>query len=367
MKKRLLLFILFISAYTWPVFAQTTWIGANDLDLPFFATVNTIHTQPETISMSINTDSVADIAPADIPAVSTGLKVAFYTLKANKEDASTPFASVTNEALQASLLQKIAVNMDDFKEQMDFAANDTLNRATMQLKNPTNINRLKLQIGLVTNDTIRASLYQQIADHYLKYDSITVKKTKQTYQEAAIEYTIKALHAYSKYNDTPGLRASFNNLVKIYKDQKKYSQAKWFVLQSNTMSRQQKDAPNIISSLVELAGIKMAIKDYSLAMRDLDEAMALSTQNHFSKQESMVQQSYAMLYTKLNKPAKAAQALKRHDVIEDSITKAADAQRLAALAEAKSQDSVQQVKKKLYTSANKKVYKNSSFRKTASL
>lgn len=360
MKKRLLLFTLFTSLYTLPALAQT-WIGAGNIDRQFLITANILSTSSQPAATVINnSESISATNPI---AESTGLKVAFTELKINKKDSNQPFASVTNEALQTRLLQKIAVNMDAFKASMEPAVNDTLKELPVQ-KSPLNISALKEQISLVTNDTLKANLYQQIANYYLKYDSITVKKTKQTYQEAAIEYTIKALHAYSGYNDTPGLRTSFNNLVKVYTDQKKYSQAKWFVLQSNTMSRQQKDAANIISTLVELAGIKMAIKDYSLALRDLDEAKSLSIQNHYSKQESAVQQSYAMLYTRLNKPKEAAAALKRHDFIEDSIIKAADAQRLAAL---KSQDSTQDVKKKLYTSASKKVSKISSDKKTASL
>lgn len=164
---------------------------------------------------------------------------------------------------------------------------------------------------------------------------------------------------------------SFDNLVKVYMDQKKFSQAKWFVLQSNTMSRQQKDARRIISTLVQLANIKMAIKDYSLAMRDLNEALALATQNHLHQHESMVQAGFVSLYTHLNNPKKAAIALKRHDFLEDSITKAADAQRLALLktqdSSARVQDSTLQVKKKLYTLVSKRSSRISSSKKTASL
>lgn len=361
MKKRLLFLALFTSLYTLPTFAQT-WVGAGNLDKQFFITAN-IPAKIATKFGTANTDS-ADTSPVPLlPIENSGLKVAFTELKADKEDTRSPFISVTDAELQASLLEKIAVNMDAFRQMANTTVNDTLKELPAQQK-PVNISALKEQIGLVTNDTLKASLYQQIANYYLKYDSIPSKKTKQTYQEAAIDYTIKALHAYSRYNDTPGLRMSFNNLVKVYVDQKKYSQAKWFVLQSNTMSRQQKDAANIIATLVELANIKMAIKDYSLAQRDLDEAKTLSMQNHFPKQESAVQQSYATLYTKLNKPKEAAAALKRHDFIEDSITKAADAQRLAAL---KSQDSTQQAKKKLYTSASRKVLKTSSDKKIVSL
>lgn len=373
MKKHLLYLALFIFPYI-PASAQV-WVGGNDLDKPFLLTANVIAPAniqsdkiSETVTAALGADVITTDNNADIPAASTGLKAAFNTLKFNHTSIHTlylPFEnSVSDEDLQNRLLQKIAVNLDYFKELMAAATIDTLNRNFTQQKTSQNVTTLKQQVALVTNDTIKASLYQQIANYYLRYDSIATKKTRQSYQDAAIDFTIKAIHAYSKYNDTPGLRTSFNNLVRVYKDQKKYPQAKWFILQSNTMAREQKDVPSIISTLLELSNIKMAIKDYSLAMQDLNEAVTLAKQNHLSKQEALVQQSYAMLYTKLDKPSKAAEALKRHDAIEDSSIKAADSTRLVAV---KVQDSTQQAKKKLYTSVNKKPSKNSSAPKTASL
>jgi len=268
-----------------------------------------------------------------------------------------PFTTASDAEMQATLVKKITPLIAPF-----FAADTAKDDLTQRM--PASITDLKRQIGLVTNDTLRALYYQKIANYYLKYDSIALKRTRTIYQDAAIDYTIKALHSYSRYNDSNGLLTSFNNLVRIYKDQKKFSQAKWFILQSNTISRMRNDTKNVISSLVELAGIKMSIKDYKLAQRDLDEALSLSSQNHYSKQESMVQASYASLYTHLNNPQKAAAALKRHDFIEDSILKAEQARTLAAL---KAQDSTQQSKKKLLTAVSKKPSKTASAKKTVSL
>lgn len=272
------------------------------------------------------------------------------------EESKQPFPSVTDNELQACLNKHIA-------EQIVFANADTLNQHIAPQK-PVSINNLKRQISLVTNDTMRAAYYQKLADYYLKYDSISTRRTRQNYQDAAIEYTIKALHAYSSYNDTPGLINSFDNLVRVYRDQKKFSQAKWFILQANTMARQRRDAPKIISTLITLANIKMSIKDYKLAQRDLNEALSLSTSNHMPQMESIVQQNYYVLYTRLNNTAKATKALKRRDAIEDSLIKAAEARELAKM---KTQDSLKQAKKKLYTSVSKKSLKASSGKKQASL
>ncbi|RZA00757.1 MAG: hypothetical protein EOP47_13075 [Sphingobacteriaceae bacterium] len=203
------------------------------------------------------------------------------------------------------------------------------------------LDSLKQELRNNPYDSLKAGLYTQIAAYYLDYDKITNKKEKTNYQNEAINYTIMAMRNYSKYYDTVGMRNSFDNLVKVYRAQKKFSQAKWFILQSNTLSRAIHDVPNIISSLLQLAAIKADIKDYSLAMRDLNEALKLSTDNRMPKTEVKVQEGYAQLYGKMKNRTKEAIALKRRDFLNDSIKKAEQAQ----LAKLNKPDSVS--KKKL--------------------
>jgi len=227
----------------------------------------------------------------------------------------------------------------------------------------TTIDSLRQLVKQTEGDSLKAGIYAQIATQYLNYDTISNKKTKLYYQDQALAYTMLALHGYSKYNDTTGLLIAFNNLAKVYRSQKKYSQAKWFILQSNTLSRIKNDVPNIISSLNELAGIKMDIKDYSLAMSDLNEALKLSMANHYPRAESAIQQSFALLYSRLNNYTKEAIAIKRHDFIEDSIRRAEQAQLVARL---NAQDSVQS-KKKLSSISYKHTYKGNSAKRIASI
>lgn len=278
-------------------------------------------------------------------------------------EANSWIKSTTNKELQDYLYSKIVPNMVDLDAQFAEVLRDTL-RARIPQKMPANITTLKQQVQLVYNDTLRAALYQEIADHYLAYDSISIRATRNYYMEQALEFTMKALHTYSKMGDQNGLRLSYSNLSKVYKAQKKLPEAKWFILQANTIARQQKDVPRIINTLVDLAGIKMYIKDYKLAQSDLDEALLLSSQNHYSKQESMVQANFAILYGNMNDTTKSVKALKRHDAIEDSIRKAEEARRLAEL---KKRDSAELAKKKLLTSAEKKPTKSNSTKKAASL
>ena len=213
------------------------------------------------------------------------------------------------------------------------------------------------------SDSSKAAEFAQKAGEYLHYDTISNKKEKLAAENEAITFTLKAIHFYSRCDDTIGLRTSFDILAKVYRSEKKYVQAKWFVLQSNTISRVKNDVPNIITSLLLLAGIKTDIKDYNLAMRDLNEAMKLADSSREPKTAAMVQLSYVMLYNNMKNYSKADIALKRYNFINDSIQHSADAKLAAAT------DSIQQVqrKKKSYLTSSRRASKTSSSKKTALL
>jgi tetratricopeptide (TPR) repeat protein len=233
------------------------------------------------------------------------------------------------------------------------------------------IDTLKALAKSATTDTLKALLYTEIADRYLKYDTLSDKKKQLNYQSEAINYTVKALYRYSAYHDTVGLRISFDNLAKIYFSQKKYSQAKWFILQSNFLARAKNDVPNIIASLLTLSSIKSEIEDYKLAMNDLDEALQLSITNHYPKIELDVLKDYALLYSRIQNYPEEELMLKKRDSLEHSIRKKEDSVLLAKVAlqdsiRKKKADSLQN-KKKAYTSNTRKLYKNNSSRKMASL
>lgn len=70
---------------------------------------------------------------------------------------------------------------------------------------------------------------------------------------------------------------NFRDLAKIYVQLNKLSQAKWFFLQSNNLSRQQNNDRLTIANLINLALVKTAIGDFALAQQDLDEARTLAT------------------------------------------------------------------------------------------
>ena len=242
---------------------------------------------------------------------------------------------------------------------------DADSSALQQVRNPNAADSLKQVLQLSSdNDSLKAPIYTKIAEQYLKYDTISTKKARTAWQNEAIAYTLKAIHYYSRYNDSIGLRVSFDNLAKVYHAQKKYPQAKWFILQSNTLSRAKHDDFNITVSLLELALIKTDIKDYNLAMRDLNEALVIASKHNYARLQSATMQNYAILYGRMKNFPKEAAALKRRNAIDDSIRRDEVARVTAKITR---RDSDQQSKKKLYTLTSRKTYKPSSSKKIVSL
>jgi len=233
------------------------------------------------------------------------------------------------------------------------------------------LDSLKLQLKIPEQNLFKGPIYNELAIRYLDYDTISNKATRVSYQNKVLSYTMLALHQYSYFNDTTGLRVSFDHLAKVYMAQKKFSQAKWFILQSNSLARAKNDNANVITSLITLSTIKSELSDYTLAMRDLNEALQISITSHNPKLESEVLKYYALLYSRLKNYPKEELVLKKRDTVEESIRKDEEAKMLAALttkdsAEKKKADSVQ-IKKKVLSSNTKKLYKSKSTKKVDSL
>ncbi|PJJ84733.1 hypothetical protein [Mucilaginibacter auburnensis] len=222
---------------------------------------------------------------------------------------------------------------------------------------------LKSQLDSTQNDSVKAILYAEIAAQYLNYDSLENKKTRFAYQNEVLNYTYKALHLFSRYADTVGLRNCFDYLATVYHSQKKFPQAKWFIIQSNSLSRAIHDGTNVMRSLIKMAAIKMDIKDYTLAMRDLNEALKISVANRDPRTESTVQLNYALLYNRMKNPKKGKIAMDRHLFIDDSLHKA----EMDMVVKTVVTDSTTVVKKKIQPKLTKKAPRPDSSKKIASL
>ncbi|WP_295721929.1 tetratricopeptide repeat protein [Mucilaginibacter sp.] len=93
-------------------------------------------------------------------------------------------------------------------------------------------------------------------------------------QEMSVMKTAQHNMRFRVYN---AASYNFSDLAQMYLKQNRLSEAKWYLLQSLQISRQQNDDRHTITNLIGLATVKAGYGDYTQAMQDLDEARALAT------------------------------------------------------------------------------------------
>lgn len=94
---------------------------------------------------------------------------------------------------------------------------------------------------------------------------------------------------------------NFSELAKLYIKQNRFSEAKWYLLQSNNISRQENDDSHTISNLMELAMVKANLGDLAQAQQDLDEAHQLALARGYTAIVTDIDKETQ--YIKLNKNA----------------------------------------------------------------
>jgi hypothetical protein len=89
---------------------------------------------------------------------------------------------------------------------------------------------------------------------------------------------------------------NFSDLARLYIRQNRYAEAKWYLLQSNLISRTQNDDKHTIANLIDLATIKAGLGDYVQALQDLTEAHDLACLRDFKEEETAINKK--ILYLK---------------------------------------------------------------------
>jgi hypothetical protein len=89
---------------------------------------------------------------------------------------------------------------------------------------------------------------------------------------------------------------NFSDLARLYIKQNRYAEAKWYLLQSNLISRSQNDDKHTIANLIDLATIKAGLGDYVQALQDLTEAHDLACLRDFKEEEAAIDKK--ILYLK---------------------------------------------------------------------
>lgn len=127
-------------------------------------------------------------------------------------------------------------------------------------------------------------LYNNLASKSLNMGSL--KAAEETLLKKSIPLSIRYGNDRTNYN-------CFMALAKCYVGQKKYTQAKWYYIQSNISAKKAKYGQGEVLSLMQLARLKKVIGDDKLALNDFKEAEKLAVKINFKSQLPQIRKSIA--------------------------------------------------------------------------
>lgn len=134
---------------------------------------------------------------------------------------------------------------------------------------------------LMTNVIV---LYNNLASKNLNKGSL--RAAEETLLKKSIPLSIRYGNDRTNYN-------CFMALAQCYVDQKKYTQAKWYYIQSNISAKKAKYGQGEVLSLMQLAKLKKVIGDDKLALNDFKEAERLAVKLNFKSQLPLIRKSIA--------------------------------------------------------------------------
>lgn len=162
---------------------------------------------------------------------------------------------------------------------------------------------LRIPDSLDLSDSFHSSLsrrevigqYNRLIGVYLVFAMDTLKAGNIAGAEQIMMGDVLPL--LSRFGNGYNMYHSFMTLGKSYHGQKKYTQAKWFFIQSNTISKKIGYRPGQLFSLIELAKVKEDIQDADLALADYKAAAALATKIKFTTTLISINKSIKRLTT----------------------------------------------------------------------
>jgi hypothetical protein len=107
---------------------------------------------------------------------------------------------------------------------------------------------------------------------------------------------------------------NFSDLAALYVRQNRFSEAKWYLLQSNQIARQEDDTKHTLDNLLALATIKTQIGELALAKTDLQEAHDMATAK--GMQQELTEIDKRINYLQTNKTVSPKLIVRYADAVE---------------------------------------------------
>jgi tetratricopeptide (TPR) repeat protein len=187
-----------------------------------------------------------------------------------------------------------------------------INRYKGNLAEAVKYNQSIVQLALESrNNRYLADAYLNLAD--LWFAQKKYKESETIIMQKALPLTYYTLH------DKISVMKCYDQLAETYQAQQRYSEAKWFYIQSNMVARKINNPNGIVNSLVSLAHVKMTIGDHQLALRDIREAEQLSISNKYNFKLVEIKNDLSRVYTMLGNTSAANTALSEFTVLKDAL------------------------------------------------
>jgi tetratricopeptide (TPR) repeat protein len=156
-----------------------------------------------------------------------------------------------------------------------------------------------------------------LAETYMDHAEILTSQKNFTEAESLVLRKALPLYYYGLKDKTGTIRC-YDQLADTYHQQKKFTQAKWFYIQSNMLARKINNPLEIVNSLINLAHVKMSIGDYQLALLDYKEAEQLSVKNRYTNKLIELKSDLADVYNKLGNSGAASSAFSEFKVMKET-------------------------------------------------
>lgn len=186
-----------------------------------------------------------------------------------------------------------------------------INKFRGNLKEALKYNEAILAIDLQTKNN------RFLAETYMVHAEILMGQKNFTEAESLVLNKALPLYYYGLKDKTGTIRC-YDQLADTYHQQKKFTQAKWFYIQSNMLARKINSPSGIVNSLINLAHVKMSIGDYQLALLDFKEAEQLSLKNRYTNKLLELKSDLADVYSRLGNAGAASSAFSEFKVMKET-------------------------------------------------
>ncbi|MXV14224.1 tetratricopeptide repeat protein [Hufsiella ginkgonis] len=145
----------------------------------------------------------------------------------------------------------------------------------------------------------------------------TLKCAQKNYAEAEKLLLWKALPMFR--GNKPGRMSCFNALSRVYYLQGRYSEAKWYCLQGNTLSLTLNDVEAHVTFLAQLAAIKNQEGDSFHALIDFKEAESLAFRNNCLARLVEIKGDMGEIYRKMGDYTAAGSAIEEYSRLRTTL------------------------------------------------